>query len=113
MYLVARGDLALELDVPTRGPMPFQGVGVGELLAWSAALGPTPLTATARARVPSTLVALDAARLRATCAADPAFGTAFLHHVACALAARLSATRMLLIDLYREDQLPAPRERIA
>jgi hypothetical protein len=29
------------------------------------------------------------------------------------LATRLSATRLLLMDLYREDQLPARQDRIA
>ena len=113
VYLVVRGDLALEFNVPTRGMMQFQTVGAGELLGWTPALGPGSLTSTARVQMPSTLVVLDAARLRALYASDPTFGSAFMHRLARALATRLSATRLLLMDLYREDQLPAPPERIA
>ena len=61
----------------------------------------------------STLLVLNAAEIQALCARDPSFGSAFMHHLARALAARLSATRLLLMDLYREDQLPARQERIA
>lgn len=113
VYLVVQGNLALEFNVPTRGAMQFQTVGAGELLGWTPALGPGPMTATARVQTPSTLLVLNAAQIRALCAADPSFGFAFMHRLARALAARLSATRLLLMDLYHEDQLPARQERIA
>ena len=112
VYLVVRGTLALQFNVPTRRMMPFQTAGAGELLGWTPVLGPGPLTATARVLTPSTLVVLDVAQLRSLCAGDPTFGSAFMHHLAWALATRLSATRLFLMDLYREDQLPAQQERI-
>jgi CRP/FNR family transcriptional regulator, cyclic AMP receptor protein len=113
VYLVVQGNLALEFNVPSRGDMQFQTLGAGELLGWTAVLGPGPMTATARVQTPSTLLVLTAAQIQALCARDPSFGSAFMHHLARALAARLSATRLLLMDLYREDQLPARQERIA
>ncbi len=112
VYLLVEGRVTLEFRVPARGPMPFQTVRPGELLGWMAVLGPGPMTATAVAQAPSTLLALDAAQIRGWCADDPAFGSVFMHHLAQALASRLSATRLLLMDLYHEDQLPAPQERV-
>lgn len=101
VYLVVRGHVALEFRVPTRGPMPFQTVGVGELLGWTAVLGPGPMTATAVAQTPSTLLVLDAAQIRAWCAGDPSFGSVFMHHLARALATRLSSTRIIMFKSLR------------
>ena len=112
-YLVLRGDIALELNVPTRGPMQFQTVGPGELLGWSPVLGLGPMTSTASVQTPTTLLAFDAAQIRAFCAQDPSFGFAFMQRIAQVLASRLSATRLVLMDLYHEDQLPARMDRIA
>ena len=113
VYLVVQGNVALEFRVPTHGRMQFQTVSAGELLGWTAVLGPGPMTATALVQTPSTLLVLNAAQIRAWCASDPSFGSAFMQHLARALATRLSATRLLLMDLYREDQLPARQDRIA
>ena len=93
--------------------MQFQTVSAGDLLGWTAVLGPGPMTATALVQTPSTLLVLNTAQIRAWCAGDPSFGSAFMQHLARALATRLSATRLLLMDLYREDQLPARQDRIA
>jgi len=113
VYLVVRGDITLEFNVPTRGAMEFQTVGSGDLLAWTAVLGLGSMTATARVQTPSTLLALDAAQIRAFCAHDLSFGFAFMQRIAQVLASRLSATRLVLMDLYHEDQLPARMDRIA
>ncbi len=113
VYLVVRGDITLELNVPTRGAMQFQTVGSGDLLAWTPVLGLGAMTATASAQTRSTLLALDAAQIRAFCAHDLSFGFAFMQRIAQVLASRLSATRLVLMDLYHEDQLPARMDRIA
>ena len=113
IYLVVRGDIALELNVPTRGAMQFQTVGSGELLGWSPVLGIGSMTATASVQTPTTLLAFDAAQIRAFCAQDLSFGFAFMRRIAQLLASRLSATRLVLMDLYHEDQLPARMDRIA
>ena len=113
VYLVVRGDITLEFNVPTRGAMEFQTVGSGDLLAWTAVLGLGSMTATARVQTPSTLLALDAAQIRVFCDHDLSFGFAFMQRIAQVLASRLSATRLVLMDLYHEDQLPARMDRIA
>jgi CRP/FNR family cyclic AMP-dependent transcriptional regulator len=113
VYLVVRGDITLELNVPTRGAMQFQTVGSGDLLGWTPVLGLGSMTATASVQTPSTLLALNAAQIRAFCAHDLSFGFAFMQRIAQVLASRLSATRLVLMDLYHEDQLPARMDRIA
>jgi CRP/FNR family cyclic AMP-dependent transcriptional regulator len=113
VYLVVRGDITLEFKVPTRGATEFQTVGSGDLLAWTAVLGLGSMTATARVQTPSTLLALDAAQIQAFCAHDLSFGFALMQRIAQVLASRLSATRLVLMDLYHEDQLPARMDRIA
>ena len=113
VYLVVQGDIALELNVPTRGAMQFQTVGSGDLLGWTPVLGLGSMTATASVQTPTTLLVLDAAQIRAFCASDLSFGFAFMQRIAQVLASRLSATRLLLMDLYHEDQLPARMDRIS
>jgi CRP/FNR family transcriptional regulator, cyclic AMP receptor protein len=113
VYLVVRGDITLELKVPTRGTMQFQTAGSGELLGWTPVLGLGSMTATASVQAPSTLLLLNAAQIQAFCAHDLSFGFAFMQRIAQVLASRLSATRLLLMDLYHEDQLPSRVDRIA
>ena len=67
VYLVVQGNVALEFRVPTHGRMQFQTVSAGELLGWTAVLGPGPMTATALVQTPSTLLVLNAAQIRAWC----------------------------------------------
>ena len=55
--------------------MQFQTVSAGELLGWTAVLGPGPMTATALVQTPSTLLVLNAVQIRAWCAGDPSFGS--------------------------------------
>jgi CRP-like cAMP-binding protein len=102
VYLLVRGDINLELNVPTRGAMQFQTVGSGELLGWTPVLGLGPMTATASVQTPSTLLVLDAAQIQAFCASDLSFGFAFMQRIAQVLATRLSSTRLLLMDLYHD-----------
>src|SRR5208337_1753853 len=113
VYLVVRGDITLALTVPTRGAVQFQTVGSGELLGWTPVLGLGSMTATASVQTPSTLLVLNAADLHAFCTYDLSFGFAFMQRIAQVLASRLSATRLLLMDLYHEDQMPARMDRIS
>ena len=76
-------------------------------------LGLGSMAATASVQTPSTLLALDAKQIQAFCARDLSFGFAFMQRIAQVLASRLSATRLVLMDLYHEDQLPARMDRIA
>jgi CRP-like cAMP-binding protein len=78
-------------------------VGAGELLGWSSLLGQAPMTATSRALTTSRLIALDASQVLALCRFDPKFGFTFMKRTAEALAKRLNATRLQLLDVFRHE----------
>jgi CRP-like cAMP-binding protein len=106
IFLVVEGTVALEIRVPGRGATRIHTVGPGELLGWSPILDQLPMTASARTLTPSCLVAIDAGQVLALCHHDPKFGFTFMRQTAAALATRLNATRLQLLDVYG-DELPA------
>ena len=88
---------------PGRGCTTIQTIGPGELLGWSPVLGSPLMTATSRVLAPATLVALNAGQILAVCEHNPRFGMEFMRRTAQALAVRLNATRLHLLDVYRQD----------
>jgi CRP-like cAMP-binding protein len=100
IFLVALGNVALEVRVAGRGARRIHTVGTGELLGWSPVLDQGPMTATARAVTPTQVVAIDAFQVLALCHQDPGFGVTFMRRTALALAQRLNATRLQLLDVY-------------
>jgi CRP/FNR family cyclic AMP-dependent transcriptional regulator len=105
IYLVVSGAVALEIRLTGRDPKRIQTVGAGELLGWSPVLGQISMTATARAVDPTKLIAVDATQLATYCEHNAKFGFEFMKRTALALATRLSATRLQLLDVYGH-QLP-------
>jgi CRP-like cAMP-binding protein len=103
IFLVVEGAVALEIRVPEHGARRIQTVGPGELLGWSPVLDQTPMTATARALISCRLIALDAAQVLGLCHHDWKFGYMFMRRTARALATRLNATRLQLLDVYHQD----------
>lgn len=106
IFLVAEGAVGLELLVPGQGAKRIHTVGTGELLGWSPVLGKMPMTATARALAPTLVAILDAGQVTALCHHDPMFGFIFMRQIALALAQRLNATRLQLLDVYHSE-IPA------
>jgi len=109
IYLVIEGKVALEIDVVARGTTVIQTVGPGKLLGWTPLLAQGLMTATARAVEPCRLVAINAMQVLQACAQNPEFGMEFMRRTALALARRLNATRMHLLEAY-EDALPVMSE---
>jgi CRP/FNR family cyclic AMP-dependent transcriptional regulator len=101
VYVVAEGEVILEMKVPNIGAVQVHQVGRGDLLGWSPILGRGWMTATARTLTPCRLIALDAEQVRALAESDSRFGMEFFRSMARALADRLRATRL---------QLPDPRQ---
>jgi CRP-like cAMP-binding protein len=97
VYLVAEGEVGLEVTLPDHEPAQLQTAGPGELLGWSPVLGLGLMTASARTLTPCRLVAIDADRIRGLSREDPLFGIEFLRRTAIALARRLNATRLQLL----------------
>jgi CRP-like cAMP-binding protein len=107
VFVVTAGTVALEINGTDHRPRRFQTVGPGELLGWSPLLGPGPMTASARALTDVRVIALDAKAVLSLCEQDPKFGVQFMRRTAAAIAARLSATRLQLLDVYKHE-LPTP-----
>lgn len=106
VFIVTAGVVSLEINGPDHRPRRFQTAGPGELLGWSPVLGTGAMTASARALTDVKVVAIDARALLDVCDKNPQFGFQFMRRVAIALAARLNATRLQLLDIYRHE-LPA------
>jgi CRP-like cAMP-binding protein len=100
----------VEICAPGRGCTTVYTVGPGELLGWSPLLGAGPMTGTARAVTPAQVVVVNAGQVLAVCAHDPYFGMEFMRRTAGALAFRLNATRLQLLDVYRQEMSYAPLE---
>lgn len=100
VYLIAAGDVGLEMCVPARGCTRILTLGPGDLLVWSALVGSGRMTATAVALTPTRVLAIPAEALRTLCEQDHDFGYEWMRATAAALAKRLVATRLQLLDLY-------------
>ena len=100
IYLIIDGSVSLEICAPGSGCRRILTVGKGELLGWSPVLEQAPLTATARAIVDTAAVQINAEQVLTLCEHDPRFGYEFMRRAAVALARRLSATRLQLLDVY-------------
>ena len=98
-YLLKKGRVTLEMDMPPRGAIHIQTVGPGEVLGWSWLISPYRWHFTARAATEVRAFALDAHCLRMKCDNDHDFGYEILHRLARVMEDRLQATRLQLLDL--------------
>jgi CRP-like cAMP-binding protein len=99
VYVLVRGQVSLVICAPGVGCRQLMEVGPGDLLGWSALVGRTRLSDTARTVTPATLIAIDGERLLELCRTDLEFGFDFMHRVAQTLAERLTATRLQLMEM--------------
>lgn len=101
VYLLLKGEVNLEIEVPGERPLAVQAVGAGELLGWSPVLGLGPMTATARTTTRCRLAALATAEVLALSKLDPSFGEEFLRRTAAALSQRVHALRRQILKARR------------
>jgi CRP-like cAMP-binding protein len=106
-HLVVDGLISLEICAPVAGCATVLTIGRGELLGWSPLVGRDRLTANARVLADTTMVEIDASDVLQLCEQEPEFGYRFMRCAALALAKRLTATRLQLLDLYHRDS-PKP-----
>lgn len=103
VYFVVEGDVALEICARSHGCRRILTINAGELLGWSPVLEQTRLTATARTLTPTHAVKINGRQILALCEHDSRFGYEFMRRAALALAKRLSATRLQLLDVYGKE----------
>jgi CRP-like cAMP-binding protein len=99
-FVVRAGAVALETEVPGRGPATVETLHHGDVLGWSWIVPPYRTAFDARAIEATRAVVFDGACLRSKCEDDPALGFALLRLLAAAFTRRLQDTRMRLLDLY-------------
>lgn len=98
--IVRSGRVALRLRVPERGPTTILTVEPGDVVGWSAVVPPHRATSTIVALLPTELLLIDGAALRAELAADPELAAPAYLSLLEALARRLTGTRLQLLDLF-------------
>jgi CRP/FNR family cyclic AMP-dependent transcriptional regulator len=110
VYLIVEGEVSLEICAPGRGCQRILTVGAGELLGWSPLLEQSHATTTARTLTPVRAVAINGGQMLTLCEHNPTLGFEFMRHTALALAQRISATRMQLLDVYGTETATIPRK---
>lgn len=99
-WIVRTGTVALDIQIPGRGPAVVETIGPGGLLGWSWLCPPREWHLGAETRSPMSAWEFDAAAVRELFATQPAFGLALVTAVAETIGHRLRATRTRLLDLY-------------
>ena len=100
VYLIVRGSVSLEFCASGVGCTRVMSVADGDLLGISPLLEQSRMAATARAITETEAIVLNAGQLLTLCEHNPRFGFEFMRRAALALAKRLNATRMQLVNVY-------------
>ena len=109
VYLIESGRVGLEICTPGIGCRRVMTLKPGELLGWSPLLGlHEPLTATARAVSDVEALEFKAEPLCDLCEANPVLGFKFMRQVSRALARRLTAARLQLLDIHQGADVRCP-----
>ena len=103
LYIVIHGRVAIEMHVPSRGRTRIYTAEPMDAVGWSSV---TPIvrrrTAGAKAVLPSTLVKIDAVKLRQFCEEDCGFGYIIMRQMTNVVASRLLTTRLQLLDMFAD-----------
>jgi CRP/FNR family transcriptional regulator, cyclic AMP receptor protein len=99
-FLVRSGKVALEIEVPGRGPFRLSTAGAGDVVGWSWLIPPYQWQFDARVLEDGSAIQFDGACLRGKCDADPVLGYALMKAFAGLLVRRHMETRLQLIDVY-------------
>ncbi|CAM5455546.1 cyclic nucleotide-binding domain-containing protein [Streptomyces purpurascens] len=99
-WIVRTGTVVLDLHVPGRRAAVVESLGQGELVGWSWHFPPHVWHLGGEAMGPVRAFEFDAETVRAMCAQDAEFGRAIAVWVGRAVAHRLHASRVRLLDLY-------------
>ncbi len=99
-FIIRSGKVAIEMNIPGKGPMLIQTLSEGDILGWSWLFPPYKWRFDARALELTRAVALDGKCLRTKCEADHDLGYKLLRRFSDILEQRLQAMRLQLLDLY-------------
>lgn len=108
LMIICRGTIALQMHAPRRDDVRILSLGPGDMLAWSALLGNGRMTTSAIVQEDAQVIAVSAAEAESICRSDPQVGYYLMRQLAQALANRLVATRLQLLDLFAESSPTVP-----
>lgn len=100
-YLIAEGKAGLEVVLEDQPPILLEAIGTGEILGLSWLSYPYKWNWRAKALTTSTLVAFDAAKVRARIGENDRFAAHLSLTIAVESQRRLHAARVRLLDVYR------------
>jgi CRP/FNR family cyclic AMP-dependent transcriptional regulator len=107
LYLLLEGQVDLAMKVAGRGMVKILSLGSGDLIAWSAmlssGLSAGRMTCRATCMTSCRLIYWSRDYLEHVCREHPEFGYHWMRFIATALANRLTATRLQLLDLFVGD----------
>ena len=101
VFIVRRGRVALEINVPGRGAVVLDSSEAGEVIGFSWLFPPYRWQFDGRALELVRAVALDGVCLRGKCEEDPKLGYELMKRFASILLRRMQSARLRLIDMYR------------
>lgn len=99
-HAIVHGRAGIEIHAADREPLVVATVHAGEVIGWSWFVEPHRWHFDVIALDPMRLLDIDAAQLRAACAADHELGFHVADQLTRVLASRLEATRHQLVDIY-------------
>ncbi len=99
-HILRHGTVAVELAAPPHGRLILQTLHEGDVLGWSWLIAPHCWAFDGRATTLVRTIAVDGALLLKKMTADHEFGYQILHRFLGVMAARLTASRVQMLDLY-------------
>jgi CRP/FNR family transcriptional regulator, cyclic AMP receptor protein len=99
-YIVHKGQVTVEIPALAGEPLVIQTLGDDSMLGWSWMIPPYMWSFDARAKVDTTVVAVDGVKLREACDQNPVLGYALMKRFAALMAERLNAARRVAIKHY-------------
>lgn len=102
IYILCSGLVTLEMRVPGHGTQKILTLGRGDLLAWSALLSDGVMTTSAVASEAIDTIEFVTDDLKDLCQQNHEIGYHVMKQVAISLSKRLLATRLQLLDLFRD-----------
>jgi CRP/FNR family cyclic AMP-dependent transcriptional regulator len=109
-HLITDGHIRLEMFVPSRGRLPILTAGPGDVIGWSALIGDSTMTSTAVALETVRTLAFAGEQLKQLCEADHEIGYHVMRQLATALSRRLLATRLQMLDLFKDTAGRSPSQ---
>jgi CRP-like cAMP-binding protein len=103
--ILVRGRIALRTLVPERGDITILTVEPGDVYLWSSLVPPFRASSTGVALEPVEAIVFDGAELRAALREDCELASAIYPRVLVAVARRLYATRLQMLDLFASGQV--------